>query len=224
MSYRRLIPNSPHHKIPVNVLGTLKEIKNQANPSFKTQTPSFLATNLIKSYFEKGLIKEARTLFDEMSERDVVAWTAMISGYASCKYYSNAWQVFFNMLRECGDPPNAFTLSSVLKVCKGMNSLSCGALVHGLAVKYGLDGCLYVDNCLMDMYATCCSKMDDACAVFRDMEVKIPVSWTILITGYTHRGDGHGALRVFRQMLMVGTRDIDIENILCLYICLRKEI
>ncbi|KAL8116989.1 putative pentatricopeptide repeat-containing protein At1g56570 [Apium graveolens] len=204
MSYRRLLPNSPHYKIPVNVLGTLKEIKNQAYPSFKTQTPSFLATNLIKSYFEKGLIKEARTLFDEMSERDVVAWTAMISGYASCKYYSNAWQVFFRMLRECGDHPNAFTLSSVLKICKGMNSLSCGALVHGLAVKYGLDGCFYVDNCLMDMYATCCSKMDEACAVFRDMEVRIPVSWTILITGYTHRGDGRGALRVFRQMLVEG--------------------
>lgn len=206
MSYRRLLPNSHQLKIPVRVLDTLQEIKNHANPSFRTQTPSFLATNLIKSYFEKGLIKEACTLFDEMSERDVVSWTSMISGYASCSYYSNAWKVFLKMLRECGDPPNAFTLSSVLKVCKGMNSLSCGALVHGLALKHGLDGGSYVDNCLLDMYATCCSKMEAACTVFQDMEIKFPVSWTILITGYTHRGDGHGALRVFKQMLMVGTQ------------------
>ncbi|WOG82748.1 hypothetical protein DCAR_0101916 [Daucus carota subsp. sativus] len=202
MSYRRLVPNSGQHKIPVNVLDSIQEIKNLTNPSFKTQTPSFLATNLLKSYFGRGLIEEARTLFDEMSERDVVAWTAMISGYASCNYYTNAWNVFLKMLRGCGDPPNAFTLSSVLKVCKGMNSLSSGALVHGLALKHGLNGCSYVDNCLLDMYATCGCNMDAACAVFQDMEVKIPVAWTILITGYTHRGDGHGALQVFRQMWM----------------------
>ncbi|KAL1831916.1 hypothetical protein ACET3Z_001567 [Daucus carota] len=96
------------------------------------------------------------------------------------------------MLRECGDPPNAFTLYSMLKVCKGMDSLSCGALVHGLALKHGLDGCSYVDNCLLDMYATCGGNIDAACTVFQDMEFKIPVAWTILITGYTHRGDGHG--------------------------------
>ncbi|WOG82764.1 hypothetical protein DCAR_0101932 [Daucus carota subsp. sativus] len=117
-----------------------------------------------------------------MSDRDV----------ASCNYYTNAWNVFLKMLRECGDPPNAFTLYSMLKVCKGMDSLSCGALVHGLALKHGLDGCSYVDNCLLDMYATCGGNIDAACTVFQDMEFKIPVAWTILITGYTHRGDGHG--------------------------------
>lgn len=140
-----------------------------------------------------------------MSERDVVAWTAMISGYASCNYHSNAWMVFYDMLRENVVHPNAFTLSSALKVCKGMKSLTCGALVHGLVLKHGLDDCSYVENALLDMYATCCCNMDDACAVFRDIRVKIAVSWTTLITGYTHRGDGYGALRVFRQMLLVCT-------------------
>lgn len=99
--------------------------------------------------------------------------------------------------------PNAFTLSSALKVCKGMKMVSCGALVHGLCLKCGLDDSSYVENALLDMYATCSRSMDDACAVFRDIRVKIAVSWTTLITGYTHRGDGLGALRVFKQMLLV---------------------
>ena len=34
---------------------------------------------------------------------------------------------------------------------------------------------------------------------------KNAVSWTTLITGYTHRGDGYGGLRVFRQMLLVSS-------------------
>ncbi|KAK3023338.1 hypothetical protein RJ639_043525 [Escallonia herrerae] len=83
-----------------------------------------------------------------------------------------------------------------------MKSLPCGNLVHGLAVKHGMGGSVYVDNALLDMYATCCATMDDACVVFRDMREKNDVSWTTLITGYTHRGYGYGGLRIFRQMLM----------------------
>ncbi|KAK9293351.1 hypothetical protein L1049_021343 [Liquidambar formosana] len=63
-----------------------------------------------------------------------------------------------------------------------MKSLACGALVHGLALKHGADGCMYVDNALMDMYATCCVSMDDACMVFRDIHEKNAVTWTTLIT------------------------------------------
>lgn len=127
----------------------------------------------------------------------------MIAGYSSCSHHSSAWRVFYGMMRECKDHPNAFTLSSALKACKGMKSLCCGALVHGLALKHGVGGSIYVDNALLDMYATCCVSMEDACSVFRDICFKNDVSWTTLITGFTHRGDGYGGLRVFRQMLLV---------------------
>ncbi|KAG8369057.1 hypothetical protein BUALT_Bualt15G0110700 [Buddleja alternifolia] len=173
------------------------------NPPFLPKSPSVLATNVIKSYFETGLVKEARTLFDEMPERDVVAWSAMISGYISCNLHMNAWKMFRKMLRDGdGVKPNEFTFSSVLKACKGMNSLSCGAVVHGLALKNSVLGSIYVDNALMDMYGTCCDGMDRACAVFEEIGVKNSVTWTTLIAGYTHLGDGHGGLGVFRRMLL----------------------
>ncbi|KAL3620678.1 hypothetical protein CASFOL_035590 [Castilleja foliolosa] len=174
-----------------------------SNSPFLPKPPSVLATDLIRSYFEKGLVIEARKLFDEMPERDVVAWSAMISGYTSCSLHTKAWAMFSEMLRD-GETvqPNHFTFSSVLKACKSMNSLRCGVLVHGLALKNGVIGSLYVANTLMDMYATCCDCMGRACAVFEDIRVKNSVSWTTLITGYTHRGDGHGGLHVFRQMLV----------------------
>ncbi|KAL2941687.1 hypothetical protein RDABS01_030037 [Bienertia sinuspersici] len=182
----------------------LKELQwAQPNPSYSPKSPSMLATNLIKSYFEKGSVKEARNLFDEMPERDVVAWTTMIAGYTSCNYDSLAWSMFHEMLNE-GFMPNAFTVSSVLKACKGMKSYSCGALVHGLAIKYGLMGSIYVDNSLMDVYATSCCSMKEACLVFHDVNPKTDVSWTTLIAGYTHKGDGYGGLRAFQQMLAEG--------------------
>ncbi|XP_031266498.1 putative pentatricopeptide repeat-containing protein At1g56570 [Pistacia vera] len=173
----------------------------QPKPPTTQKGPSILATNLIRSYFEKGLIKEARTLFDEMPDRDVVTWTAMIACYTSSNYHTHAWNMLVEMVRSEVEP-NAFTVSSVLKACKAMKCVLHGALVHGLAIKKGLEGSIYVDNALMDMYATCCVFMDDACIVFKVMKIKNDVSWTTLITGYTHRGDGYAGLRVFRQMLM----------------------
>lgn len=132
----------------------------------------------------------------------MVAWTAMIAGYASCNHHARAWVVFRDMMREGNEYPNAFTMSSALKACKGMNSLSCGALVHGMVVKHGLEGCLYVDNAVLDLYATCCVTMLEACEVFGGILEKNSVSWTTLIAGYTHRGDGYSGLQAFRQMLL----------------------
>ncbi|CAK9174306.1 unnamed protein product [Ilex paraguariensis] len=201
---RKQLFTSHYHKIPPAIRNSLQWTQNCTTPisqPFQPKGPSILATNLIKSYFEIGLIREAHTLFDEMPERDVVAWTAMIAGYTSCNYYTRAWSLFCEMMRECPDHPNDFTLSSSLKACKGMKSLSCGTLVHGLAIKDGMDGRLYVDNALLDMYAMCSVSMDEACMVFHNITVKNAVSWTTLITGYTHRGDGYGGLQVFKQML-----------------------
>ncbi|KAJ9681717.1 hypothetical protein PVL29_017885 [Vitis rotundifolia] len=204
MSTRKLLSTTHFHPIPLIVRNSIQLVQNcttPPNPPFIPKGPSVLATTLIKSYFEKGLIREARTLFDEMPERDVVAWTAMIAGYTSCNNRTHAWMVFCEMMNEELDP-NAFTISSVLKACKGMKCLPYGRLVHGLAIKHGLDGFIYVDNALMDMYATCCVSMDDACMVFRGIHLKNEVSWTTLIAGYTHRDDGYGGLRVFRKMLL----------------------
>ncbi|KAL2490148.1 putative Pentatricopeptide repeat-containing protein [Abeliophyllum distichum] len=195
-----------YHQIPQTIINSLHWPQNSytyLNPPFVAKPPSILATDLIKSYFQKGLVKEARVLFDEMPERDVVAWSSMISGYASCNLFRCAWTTFCEMMRDgVNVQPNEFTFSSALKACKGMRSLSCGALTHGLALKHSMHGSIYVDNALMDMYATCCDGMDDACLVFDEITVKNAVSWTTLIAGYTHQGDGHGGLRVFRQMLL----------------------
>ncbi|KAJ9550591.1 hypothetical protein OSB04_014636 [Centaurea solstitialis] len=202
MSYRK-VPN----QIPPPVRNALISIQNcklESNPPpFPPKSPAKLSTNLIKAYFDNGLLKQARQVFDEMPERDVVAWTAMISGYASCNRHTFAWMMFKDMLSESLDHPNEFTFSSVLKACKSMKSLCYGALSHGLALRHGfVSGSMYVDNALLDMYATCCVTMEHACLVFREIRVKNQVSWTTLMTGFTHRNDGFAALEVFRQMSM----------------------
>ncbi|KAK1412336.1 hypothetical protein QVD17_33506 [Tagetes erecta] len=194
---------SRHNQIPLLIHSTLKWTKNYKTQSNPPPLQQKLSTNLIKAYFDNGLLKQARQLFDEMPNPDVVAWTAMVSGYTACGHYNSAWMMFNDMMRESLDRPNAFTFSSVLKACKGMKSFSCGAVGHGLAFKHGfVGGSIYVDNALLDMYASCCESMERALLVFEHIPVKNQVSWTILITGFTHRDDGLAALQVFRRMFM----------------------
>ncbi|KAF7817986.1 putative pentatricopeptide repeat-containing protein [Senna tora] len=201
MGTAKLLSAIHFRPIPFIVQNSLQKLqigKTQYKPYPKSLRN--LATDLIKSYFQKGLTEEAHKLFDEMSERDVVTWTAMISGYTSSYHHTRAWTVFCDMLRN-GVEPNAFTISSVLKACKKMKSLSRGTLVHGLAIKTGTKGSLYVDNALIDMYGSCDS-MDDASMVFEDINAKNCVSWTTLIAGYTHNGDAYSGLQLFRRMLL----------------------
>jgi pentatricopeptide repeat protein len=208
MSTKRLLSANNFHPFPPMMKNYLQWAQN--TPTQKSGTPfnakgtSILATDLLKSYCERGLTSQARNLFDEMPERDVVAWTTMISGYTHCNEYTQAWSVFVDMVKNGNDPPNAFTISSVLKACKGMKRVFCGRLVHGLAIKRRfMEGFIYVDNALMDMYASCGVGMRDACVVFHDIKEKNVVSWTTLIAGYTHRGNGNRALQIFREMLLV---------------------
>ncbi|MCI98085.1 pentatricopeptide repeat-containing protein, partial [Trifolium medium] len=44
-----------------------------------------------------GLVEDAKTLFGSMVEKDVVTWSAMISGYAQHRCFSEAVALFQEM-------------------------------------------------------------------------------------------------------------------------------
>jgi pentatricopeptide repeat protein len=83
------------------------------------------ATTLIKSLCARRASRHARAVFDGMPDRDVVAWTAMISGYASNGRYREALDVF-RLMAAAGVAPNEFTLSSVLAACRGGGGAEAG--------------------------------------------------------------------------------------------------
>jgi len=58
----------------------------------------FVANSLITMYSKCGSIANARRVFDEMPERDTVAWTGMIARYAQNDYSDEALELFGQML------------------------------------------------------------------------------------------------------------------------------
>ena len=62
--------------------------------------PVYLRTRLVIFYAKCECLGDARRVLDEMPDRNVVSWTAMISAYAQRGYASEARNLFVQMLRS----------------------------------------------------------------------------------------------------------------------------
>lgn len=141
-----------------------------------------VATALITMYSKCGEVALARQVFDEMAERNVVSWTAIIQGSAQHGRFEEAFQLFEQMLYT-GILPNAVTFVSVLNSCITPQALDRGKRIHSHVKERGLETDVYVANALITMYYKCRS-VHDARDVFDRMLKRDVVSWSAMIAGY----------------------------------------
>ncbi|KXG32352.1 hypothetical protein SORBI_3003G142400 [Sorghum bicolor] len=171
------------------------------------------ATTLIKSLCARGAVRHARALFDEMPDRDVVAWTAMLSGYASSGRHREALDLFRSMA-AAGVIPNEFTLSSVLTACRAAGG-GGAASIHALALRRGVDHMPYVVNALIDAYASRGGGdgLVDARCLFDALgEGRTAASWTSMIAGYARWGQENTGLQLFQNMIQ---DDVELSPFTC---------
>ncbi|KAL5731019.1 hypothetical protein ACHQM5_003784 [Ranunculus cassubicifolius] len=88
-------------------------------------------TSLLDMYAKCSLVEYSRIVFDEMYERNVVSWNAMISGYMLNGREINGLQLFYQMKCLEHVPPDAFTFATVLMGCTSHKDLKLGMQVHG---------------------------------------------------------------------------------------------
>ncbi|KAJ8754243.1 hypothetical protein K2173_002143 [Erythroxylum novogranatense] len=147
-------------------------------------------------------------MFEEMPLRNVVSWTAIISGFAK------DWQVdmcfeLYSFMRNSTLKPNEFTFTSILSACTGTGALGQGRSAHCQIVQMGFDSHLYIANALISMYCKC-GNVDDALEIFEIMMSKDIVSWNSMIAGYAQHGLAVQALELFEEMKKLGIKPDDI--------------
>ncbi|KAL6634236.1 hypothetical protein ACP70R_026907 [Stipagrostis hirtigluma subsp. patula] len=161
--------------------------------------------SLLCAHARAGRMRPAREVFDAMPPpgRSLVAWTALMSGYATHGPASEALELLLCMfglfLR-----PDAFVFSVALRACAAVASLRLGRQLHGAVAKLGyVDTDLFVANGLVTMYASCQSL---ACAekVFAGIAAPDLVSWTSMLSAYTENGCDAEALMLFMDMIHGG--------------------
>lgn len=157
-----------------------------------------LQNTILNMYAKCGALDDARKLFDEMPCKDMVTWTALITGYSQNDRAEDALVLFPQMLR-LGLQPNGFTLSSLLKASGAGPSDKNGRQVHAFSFKSGYDSNVYVGSSLVDMYARF-GHMNEARLIFDALVSKNEVSWNALIAAHARKSEGGHALRLFTEM------------------------
>lgn len=108
--------------------------------------------------------KRRHQLHDDMTKRDVVSWTALISGLIADGYYRDGIGFYCDMQRD-GVRPNGFSLATALKGCSMYTDIGLGKQVHAEVIKIGFLDDIFVGSSLVGLYAKC-DEMELANRVF----------------------------------------------------------
>ncbi|KAJ0013953.1 hypothetical protein Pint_21286 [Pistacia integerrima] len=132
-----------------------------------------------------------------MPERDVRAWTILLSGFSRGGCGNRVLDLFREMQAE-GVCANKFTLSSVLKCCSSLCEVRLGKEVHGWILRNGVDLDVVLENSVLDLYVKC-QAFEYAIRLFERMEDRDSVSWNIMIGAYLHIGDVERSVALFER-------------------------
>ncbi|KAL7100962.1 hypothetical protein ACP275_08G027300 [Erythranthe tilingii] len=162
----------------------------------------FVGSSLINFYTKCDEIGDAAKVFDEITDRDVVAYTSMITGYAQLgNHHSyNAFRVAKEMQMN-GFEPNRVTLVSLLQCASRLRTLENGRSIHGYAIRRQIGRLNEVfETSLLDMYIKCGDPYSGA-MIFDKMTQKTTGSWNALITGHLQLQQPLEAFGRFLQMV-----------------------
>ncbi|XP_022738616.1 pentatricopeptide repeat-containing protein At5g52850, chloroplastic [Durio zibethinus] len=164
-----------------------------------------LKTALVDMYSRFQRMEDAIKVSNLTSEYDTLLCTAVISGFAQNFMFQKAIAAFCKM-RISGILPNNFTFSSILNVSSLMLSLELGQQIHSRVVVAGLDDDVSVGNALVNMYAKCSDKIEDALGVFGGISLPNVISWTSLIAGFAEHGFHRDSIHLFMEMRATGVK------------------
>lgn len=162
----------------------------------------YIDAALVDMYSKCGDIEAARLVFDKMTQRDLVSWTSMISGYAHNSYNSETLE-FFDVMRDSGVKPSRVAILSVLLACGNLGGLRKGEWLHTHVIKTGFDSDILVATAIIDMYSKCGS-LRLAHALFDETRGKDVVCWSAMIGNYGFHGHGRKAIDLFQKMIREG--------------------
>ncbi|XP_043703661.1 pentatricopeptide repeat-containing protein At4g39530-like [Telopea speciosissima] len=162
----------------------------------------FSQNNLIVMYSKCASIGCGLKLFDEMTERNVVSWTSLISGAIQNGEFEMGLEIYLDMMRA-GLRPNEFALGSVLKGCASLEDLEFGLSCHCFAIKIGLENNSFVGGSVLNMYAKC-GDIEAAKWVLEGMDSNDVGCWNAMIGGYALSGHYFKAMELVSLMHLKG--------------------
>ncbi|KAL0009332.1 hypothetical protein SO802_010834 [Lithocarpus litseifolius] len=159
---------------------------------------------------------EAKILFDEMTEKDELTWTTMITGYVRKGDLDADSAILDGITENMGVAWNPmisgyvhhgfiheFTHTSVISACTNAGLFKHGKKVHAFILKTEENPkpefLLSVNNALVTLYWKC-GKVDEARKIFDKMLIRNLVSWNEILSAYVNLGRIVEAKSFFKEM------------------------
>ncbi|KAF3794210.1 Pentatricopeptide repeat-containing protein [Nymphaea thermarum] len=177
----------------------------------------FVCNSLVDMYCKCGQLSTAHQLFDRMSEKTVVSWTALINGYTENGLFESALRLFWEMESQNIEPDQVAVLGILCTCAKSGYSL-LAELIDDYVRRKKFGENTVIANALIDMHAKC-GNLGKACQIFNRMRKRTLVSWTAMIKGLSIHGHGRAALTRFIQMQREGFRPDDVVFLSVLHGC-----
>ncbi|KAM0029068.1 putative tetratricopeptide-like helical domain superfamily [Helianthus debilis subsp. tardiflorus] len=163
---------------------------------------------LVDMYAKCQMIKDARYLFDSLTNKDLITWNSVINGYAQIGCIYEVTRLFHQMRLE-GFRPDEITLVTLLSCFASFGDLQIGSSLHAYCVKESLScNNVYINTALVHFYAKC-GELKTACRVFDFMGEKNVISWNVLINAYGMQGDCNGSFDIFNDMVKESVHPTD---------------
>ncbi|KAG0501089.1 hypothetical protein HPP92_001161 [Vanilla planifolia] len=156
---------------------------------------------LITAYSRSGSCKSAKRVFDGMVERNVITWTAMVSGFAQSQLLVESLLLFREMLGI--EEANSVTYATCLVACSGIRAVREGLQIHGRLEKSGFLSDLHVESALMDMYSKC-GMVGDALMLFHSCVEPDEIFLTVMLVSLAQNGMEVSAFNLFAEMVARG--------------------
>ncbi|XP_016455589.1 pentatricopeptide repeat-containing protein At2g13600-like [Nicotiana tabacum] len=143
----------------------------------------YLHNHLLNAYMKCGDTVNGLKLFDEMPQKNVVSWTALIAGFVQKGYPIEAFSLFTRM-HQSGTKPNEFTFVSALHACSFEDRLNLthAYQVYGLITRLGFESNVYLVNAFLTALIRH-GRLGEALKVFDWCLNKDIVTWNAMLGG-----------------------------------------
>ncbi|KAI3731367.1 hypothetical protein L1987_62555 [Smallanthus sonchifolius] len=155
-------------------------------------------TVILNMYSKCGCLEGAEIVFDQMVEKNVVAWTSLMVSYMLVGKSVQVLDLYLAMIKE-GVELDEYVFSITLKACASLKNQEIGHQIHGYVLKLGMAGEVSVGTPLVDLYVKC-SSIESASRAFDYISEPNAFSWSALITGYSQAGEFVDCIKILKSL------------------------
>ncbi|KAI9119762.1 hypothetical protein K1719_009151 [Acacia pycnantha] len=166
-------------------------------------------TAILDIYAKCGLVSDARAVFDEMGERDVVAWTAMIRAYTKVGMMVDAMWLFENMKER-----NSFTWTTIVAGYANNGDMKAAKTLYDMMKEK--DMITWV--AMIAGYGKC-GDVKEARRVFDEIPVLDASSFAAMVACYAQNGFAKEAIRMYNHMKERKIRITDVAMVGAISAC-----